>query len=58
MGDLDCEDPQELRDARLALTTLGFTKRQADEGLTTARAQVKPGEGLESLVRAALRALR
>jgi len=58
VGDRKPEDPQDLRDARLALTTLGFTKRQADEALTTARAQVKPGEGLEALVRAALRALR
>jgi len=52
------EDPQLLRDARLALTTLGFTKRQADEAVAVARDEVKRGEGLEPLLRAALRAIR
>ena len=56
VGDLDPSAVQ--RDALLALTTLGFKKREAERALTAAQQLVKPDAGLEPLLRAALRELR
>jgi len=45
-------------DALLALTTLGFKKPEAQRAVTAARAQMSATDGLEALIRAALRELR
>jgi len=45
-------------DALLALTALGFTKREAERALAAAFGLVMPQAGLEPLLRAALRELR
>ena len=47
-----------VRDALLALTTLGFKKGEAERALAVALVQVPPAAGLEPLLRSALRELR
>ena len=44
-----------VRDAVLALTTLGATKRDAERAVAGARARVGPDAELEALLKAALR---
>ena len=69
MGDRDAQstssvphvgDPRgtHAADALLALTTLGFTKREAERALAAALVHVPPEAGLDPLLRAALRELR
>jgi len=47
-----------VREAFLALTTMGFKKPEAERALAAAQARVSPDAGLEPLLRAALRELR
>ena len=56
VGDLDRSVVQ--REALLALTALGFKKREAERALAAAEQLMTPAAGLEALLRAALRELR